>query len=262
MAQYAIWQQNEEFSARKDRGIIEALFTEGVLDPGGAELAVSERSLGANMSVDVAPGRAVVDGDEQADQRAYLAVNEDDLNLAVTAADATNTRYDRVVVRVRDSAVSGVVDGPVVEVIAGTAGSGDPPAEPDSAVTLATVEVGAGVSSITDADITDQRLPSTPQSFSFEVTADILAEDAFLRARTTMARSDKDADDIFRTVSTSRSDGTLLRESVLGPVGEGPEYPERTVTFYESDGTTVRDTIVYDLTYDVDGDVVDETEQV
>ena len=128
MAQYAIWQQNETFSARQDRGIIEALFTEGVLDPGGGELAVSERSAGANMSVDVAAGRVVVDGDEQADQRAYLCILEDDLNVVVPSADGQQTRFDRVVVRVRDSAVSGVDDTPAVEVVAAT---GRQRAEPD-----------------------------------------------------------------------------------------------------------------------------------
>ena len=83
----------------------------------------------------------------------------------------------------------------------------------------------------------------------------------YVKRQLHVERDDKDADDIFRTVRQVRSDGTLFMESVLGPEGEGPEYPERTVTWYEGDGTTVRDTITYDLTYDADGDLISEAVQ-
>ena len=87
------------------------------------------------------------------------------------------------------------------------------------------------------------------------------ADARYVKRQLHVERDDKDADDIFRTVKQIRDDGTVYSESVLSPEGEGPEYPERTVTWYEDDGTTVRDTIVYDLTYDEDGDLISEEVQ-
>lgn len=158
MATFATWQQNVTYEARKDRAPISELFGEGVLNLNGGALAVSERSAGANMSVDVAAGRCAVDGDETADQESYLCVFDDSTNLSVASADPDNPRKDRVIVRVEDSAVSGSSDGPVREVLTGTAGSSpSAPAVPDSAISLAIVDVAAGASSITDSDITDDR---------------------------------------------------------------------------------------------------------
>ena len=155
----AQWQQNESYTASEDRAVLTALFTAGVLDPDSGALAVTERAAGANMSVDVAAGRCVVEGTEQADQGNYLCVFADGGNLDVAAADANDPRVDRVVARVYDSAVSGTVDKAEVEVLTGTpAADPSPPAVPDSAITLARVDVGAGVASITDADITDERV--------------------------------------------------------------------------------------------------------
>ena len=54
---------------------------------------------------------------------------------------------------------------------------------------------------------------------------------------------------------------TAWMESTLGPEGDGPEYPERTVEWYEDDGSTVRESVVYTLSYDGDGDLVEETAQ-
>ena len=79
--------------------------------------------------------------------------------------------------------------------------------------------------------------------------------------RLKVERSNKDDDDIFRTIIYRRHDGTKWMESTLGPEGDGPEYPERTVEWFEDDGETVRDSVVYDLTYDGDGDLIEETAQ-
>ena len=87
------------------------------------------------------------------------------------------------------------------------------------------------------------------------------ADARYVKRQLHVERDDKDADDIFRTVRHKRVDGSLFSESVLGPVGDGPEYPERTVTWYEADGSTVRDSVTYDLTYDGDGDLTSEAVQ-
>lgn len=157
MAEFAWLQQNIKYPARQVRALVSELFTEGVLDLSGGSLLVSERSAGANMSVDVAAGRCVVVGDEQADQETYLCVFDDATNLTVASADPDQARKDRVIVRVQDSAVSGTSDGPIREVLTGTVGSGSAPAVPDSSISIAIVDVPAGANSITDNEIADDR---------------------------------------------------------------------------------------------------------
>ena len=72
-------------------------------------------------------------------------------------------------------------------------------------------------------------------------------------------RSGKDGDGIFTVVEYHRQDGTRWKRSEL--TGSGPEYPQREVTIYESDGTTVESSVTYDLTYDGDGDLTGEAVQ-
>lgn len=71
-------------------------------------------------------------------------------------------------------------------------------------------------------------------------------------------RSGKDAEGIFTVVETFRTDtGTRYSRSELSG-GSSPEYAQRTVTWYEDDGTTERDSVTYDLTFDGDGDLTSE----
>ena len=70
-------------------------------------------------------------------------------------------------------------------------------------------------------------------------------------------RSAKDANGVFTTIEWFRQDGTKDSQSVLSG-GTSPEYTTRTVTEYEADGTTVKRTTAYTLTYDVDGDLTTE----
>lgn len=67
----------------------------------------------------------------------------------------------------------------------------------------------------------------------------------------------KDAEGIFTTVEHRRSDDTLISKSVLSG-GTSPLYTTRTITYYELDGTTVKNTFARTLTYDVDGVLVSE----
>lgn len=127
-----------------------------------ASFAVSQRGAGANMSVDVAAGGAVVLGTENALQGSYHVVNDATVNLVVTAADATNPRKDLVILRIRDSFYSGANDDAQLEVVAGTPAAS--PAEPDldalgyeNYLTLAMIDVPASDTAITDSQITDRR---------------------------------------------------------------------------------------------------------
>lgn len=151
-----LWEQNLAFSARLDRALIEALFTEGVLST--ADLAVTQRGAGANMSVDVAVGSAAITGDDQANQGRYLVRSTSVVNVVVGAAPGANSRIDLVVAQVRDASVTGVSNDWTISVIAGVA-AGVPaaPAVPNTAIALAEILVATGTAAITNAMITDRR---------------------------------------------------------------------------------------------------------
>lgn len=74
-----------------------------------------------------------------------------------------------------------------------------------------------------------------------------------------VARTNKDGNDIFTTVDHKRDDGTKYRRSVLSG-GSSPAYTTRTVTYYAADGTTVVRTMVFALTY-TSGVLTNETKQ-
>lgn len=153
-----LWEQNLAYAARLDRTLIDNVFTEGVVDLASGGLAVSERAAGANMSVDIAAGVAVVEGDDQADQGKYLCRSTGVENRAIATADPNDPRIDLVIARVRDSNVTGTDDDWILEVLTGTPDpSPSAPAVPNTAIALAEVSVAASASSITDSDITDRR---------------------------------------------------------------------------------------------------------
>lgn len=133
------------------QNIQEGLQGNGVL----SGLAVSERGAGANMSVDVATGSAVVN---------KTAVTTTSItNVTITASDPDDDRFDNISIN-----SSGTVTA-----TAGTA-SASPviPDTPANEVCLAIVKVAAGVTSIVDADITDMRFTAMEvkqESFSTHV---------------------------------------------------------------------------------------------
>ena len=129
----------------------------GVHSTFGAELAVTQTGS-PSMGVLVDTGMASVPGSENATQGNYYAVNDAQVTLSVTAAHASLARIDIVVINVRDAFYSGVNNDIQLQVIAGTpASSPVAPSAPNNAITLAQIAVGAGVTSITNANITDVR---------------------------------------------------------------------------------------------------------
>lgn len=153
-----VWMQNNAYSARLDRGLIAALMTEGVING----LVVTQRGAGANMSVDISAGRAIIGGDDQANQGSYLAVTTVLENVAIGAAPGSNSRIDLVYYRVNDPNAGGPAGSTsAFGVVAGTpAASPSVPALPTSAIPLAQVLVATGTVSITNAMITDVRAAS------------------------------------------------------------------------------------------------------
>jgi hypothetical protein len=120
---------------------------------------VVQQAGAPNMSVDVTGGVALVPGTEGLTQGSYVVVNSATENLSIAAAHATLGRIDRVGVRVRDSAYSGVNNDGANVVITGTpSGSPAAPAEPNNFLTLALVSVPAADTTITNSQITDMRI--------------------------------------------------------------------------------------------------------
>lgn len=154
-----------EYSAQQFRQLIEAMYSEGVRFRTGNELIVTQRAAGANLSVDVAPGQAIVYGDDQSDQGAYLVeVTDAVTNVPWPAPPGSNSRIDLLVLQVNDPQAGGGAgynaEPVVVEGVA--ASSPVAPAVPDSAVELARVSVAAGQTSILAINITDRRPPAQP----------------------------------------------------------------------------------------------------
>lgn len=140
-----------QYSAADLRALVDALVAdEGVL----TGLVVSQRAAGANMSVDVSAGFAVIFGDDVANQGKYGLPSTGVENLTVPAAPASGTRTHRVVARVKDKLHNGSWSTYewTIELLADT-GSGTP-GTPASAISLATVSVSAGQSSVTNSNIT------------------------------------------------------------------------------------------------------------
>lgn len=73
-------------------------------------------------------------------------------------------------------------------------------------------------------------------------------------------KSGKDANGIFTIVEYKRANGTLYARSVLSG-GTSPKYTTRTITYYDTNGTTVIRTDPYTLVYDADGDLISEVKQ-
>lgn len=139
-------------------------FQEGVVQGVGGDLAVTERSAGANMSVDVAAGLALIEItttllDPNDTLKTWLHSDAVE-NVLVPAADATNARIDRVVAKFDVSVdPNGVASNIVsIELVEGTPdASPAAPAVASNAIPLYQIAVAAGASSITDANLTDER---------------------------------------------------------------------------------------------------------
>jgi hypothetical protein len=151
----ALWTQDDHYSAREDRMLIEQV-AEGV-EHVVTGLVVTARSAGANLSVDISAGVAFIAGDDQPNQGFYLIRLLTAINVPATAAPSNGSRIDRVVIRVNDPQAGGSTGDPTTaEIIDGVPGAGVPDAPP-TAITLATIVRNAGEPTVIQAAITDVR---------------------------------------------------------------------------------------------------------
>ena len=128
----------------------------GVINFG--DLAVTQNGT-PNMSVNVAAGGAFIRGTQSAAQGVYHLFNDGSINVGLATSDSANPRRDLVVAQIRDAFYSGgSTKDARITVITGTAAASPvDPAVPANCLVLARVAVGANVSSVTTANITDLR---------------------------------------------------------------------------------------------------------
>lgn len=165
------------YTAQQDRNaLVRALVSrEGVFDLDMTTPIVRQRAAGANASIDIAPFRGAIVGDDVASQGTYLVYNDATLNwtTGVPSPPASGTRRHRVVVRVRDKLHNGTwTTYDAVPAILADTGSGTP-AEPATAITLAYINQGVGQTSITTAmiEVAEPRasVGSVDQSGTFDI---------------------------------------------------------------------------------------------
>lgn len=130
----------------------------GGVHPSSGQSFLVTQAGSPNMTVLVESGLVSIPGTLSGTQGNYLVCNDAQVTLSITAAHATLPRIDIVVVNIRDSQYSGVSNDAQMQVIAGTpASSPVAPSAPDNSITIAQIAVGAAVTSITNANITDVR---------------------------------------------------------------------------------------------------------
>ena len=194
--------QNASHSAALFRQSASAPFaTGGILS--SAELTVSQQGT-PNMSVVLGPGRAKIPGTSVSSplggsafttQAMYDTLNDANLTLTVTTANATNPRIDAVYIQVQDAFYSGATNTAIAGVVAGVpAASPVAPAVPSNSILIAYLAVGANVTTIITANITYQAvvaqlIPSTSQGLTKVIPTSVAGTNVVLQGGTVLVAS-------------------------------------------------------------------------
>jgi len=124
-------------------------------------MKVSQRGAGANMSVDVAVGSALITGSVVAQHGFYYVFNDAVSNVVISASNPSNPRITSVIIQVRDAFYSGANNDAIFVAVDGTPAAS--PSAPDlvalgytNYIILANVTVPAAATSIVDANIANQ----------------------------------------------------------------------------------------------------------
>ena len=154
------WLQQGSHPAENDRLTAQAIWkTTGIVN--ATDLAVTQSATPA-MTAQISAGYAVIIGTTQTNMGAYTAYNDGVTTVTFTTANATLPRIDLVVVTVNDAYYTGSLNNVTFQVIAGTPNASPTvPATPANSIALAKVLVGANVTSIVNANITDLRVVTT-----------------------------------------------------------------------------------------------------
>lgn len=135
------------------------LIQSGVLNKG--DLALSAKGSQPPMGITVAAGEAWIKSTSVLWNGAYHVINDAPVDLLLSAADATNPRIDRIILRMNDTTdLASLTDEATLEALPGTPTGGatltnlnGAQTEPANSLTLGFVLVGAGVTSVAGAQI-------------------------------------------------------------------------------------------------------------
>lgn len=144
------WLQAGSYAARLDRHVIQELFRGKNRVLRG--LQVTQRAAGANFSVDVSAGSAVVMGTTQADQGGYICRSTAVDNFTSVGATPASNRTDGLYLVVNDPNAGGPA-GDNFTFVYVNGGS----AAPADSLLLANIARAPGESAILAAAITDMR---------------------------------------------------------------------------------------------------------
>lgn len=165
---FALQNAGATHTAEGDRNMVAGLIagqqvTTGLQSRGGVNMAIGgefgvTQTSTPSMAVQVARGICYVPGTESIKQGVYCCVNDATVTLNVAAAHGSLPRIDSVIARVYDSAYSGATNTWALEIVTGTAASSPvAPTLPNNSLRLVNINVGAAVSSITNANLADVR---------------------------------------------------------------------------------------------------------
>lgn len=148
------WAQNGTYTAQIDRLVLNGfLKTSGITSQGAYNV---RQETPATMNVVVAKGAAYINGADTTNQGWYHVFNDGDVALNVPASNPTNPRIDLVYLRIYDQAYLGTESVAAIEIQTGVP---DPspvaPTVTGTVLPLARILVGAGVTTITNANITN-----------------------------------------------------------------------------------------------------------
>jgi hypothetical protein len=154
------WLQNGSHPAENDRLTTQAIWkTSGIVNT--TDLQITQNG-GGNMSVNVSSGWAAIVGTTQSNMGTYMAYNDASTNLTVATSNPSNPRIDLVVITINDAYYTGTLNNVSFQVIAGTpASSPTVPSTPANSLALGQIAVGAGVTSILTANITNYGTQAT-----------------------------------------------------------------------------------------------------
>lgn len=140
------------YTAQNDRQVLAALHDEGVVR--GCKATAGDPA----RTVIIGTGQFAITGDDQPMQGLYIGTVTVAETVAIAAAPASGTRQDLVYLKVQDLGAGGPAGNDIVPlVVQGTVGGGVP-ALPASGIAICSVSMTAGQSSVTTAQITDQRV--------------------------------------------------------------------------------------------------------
>lgn len=180
------WAQNGVYTAQLDRLVLNGfLKTSGITSSGALHV---RQEIPATMNVVVAAGKAYINGADTANQGWYHVFNDGDVAINVPGSNATNPRIDLVYIKIYDQAFFGTENVAAIEIQTGVP---DPspvaPTVTGTILPLAHITVGAGVTTITNANISQvapvavfkdtltQQLASPPEEWRDAIAEGIVA---------------------------------------------------------------------------------------